>query len=87
MKNYDPNLGTKRLEQRRFRLFMLFMLPLAVLLGHLATLNPPDPSKLESHGNKASLSEAFREIWLAFKVAYTVDLSSGDLPSEPRHSK
>ena len=85
MKNYDPNLGTRKVERRRFRLFLLIMLPLAGGLGYLVALNPPDPSKSQTQEQRVSFTDAVREIWSAIKMTYTMDLSSGDVTPEPRH--
>ena len=87
MKNYDPNLGSKTEERRRFRLFLLIMLPVAGGLGYLVALNPPDPPKPQTHEQRASFAEAAREIWSAIRIAYSTDFSSDDTPGQPRHNK
>lgn len=80
MVKYDTTLGAKKAERRRFRLFLLIMLPLAGGLGYFVALNPPDPSKPETQEQRVSFTDAAREIWSAIKKTYTMDLSSGDLP-------
>jgi len=85
MAKYDANLGARKTERRRFRLFLLIMLPALSGLGYLVTLNPPEKSHAETHEQRASFADAVKEIWGAIRMTYSMDLTSEDDPSEHPH--
>lgn len=85
MAKYDANLGARKTELRRFRLFLLIMLPVLIGLGYLVTLNPPEMSQAETHERRVSFADAVKEIWGAIRMTYSMDLTSDDDPREHRH--
>jgi len=85
MAKYDANLGARKTERRRFRLFLLIMLPVLGGLVYLLSVNPPDLSKPQTTEKQASFTGAVREIWGAVRMTYSMDLTSDDAPREHRH--
>lgn len=83
MSKYDANFGARKTERRRFRLFLLNMLPLLAGLGYLLSVNPPDRSKPQTHEKQASFTDAVREIWGAIRMTYSLEIDEDGRPVPP----
>jgi len=87
MAKYDANLGARKTERRRFRLFLTLMLPLLATLGYLLAINPPDLSKDQTSDQRASFTDAVREIWGAIRMAYSLRVDKDGRPVPPPYTE
>lgn len=84
MARYDSNFGAKRMERRRFQIFMLVTVPLLVALGYLVIANPPELSRAPSGESKVTFAAAVREVWGAIRATYSLDLEENRRPVPSR---
>lgn len=83
MEKYDANFGVRWTERRRFRVFLLIMLPLLGSLSLLVGLNPPEGSKLEILDQRAGFVDAKQEVCGANGMSAVVNIDEAGRPVPP----